>query len=437
MDRGRGRGRGRGNPRSNPSRSGGRQFMGSGVQFHPRFDPQPGGSSRGRREKFIYVPKHQVGPNSPDAVSGVSEEVHPVIASDLPHNGIENSSPLSSPQGSSLHTEEEKTHIGQISVEVKCDNVKLTDDSPNKLDISCQQVENRLPLKHSDEDETGFKTPAGGRMSGNSESSAASVHFDICPPKTGGVKLKPPLLVKNREIRNKTKRTIEDLDRSLRPGMVILKRYISSSDQIKIVKQCRELGLGPGGFYEPGYREGAKLHLKMMCLGKNWDPQTSKYDDFRPADGAKPPAIPKEFYNLVEKAIQDSHSLISKELEAGNAEKILPRMRPDICIVNFYSTNGRLGLHQDRDESRDSIDKGLPVISFSIGDTAKFLYGDQRDADQAKDVLLESGDVLIFGGNSRNVFHGVTAILTDTAPKSLLEETNLRPGRLNLTFRQY
>ena len=92
---------------------------------------------------------------------------------------------------------------------------------------------------------------------------------------------------------------------------------------------------------------------------------------------------------------------------------------------------------QDRDESRDSIDKGLPVVSFSIGDTATFLYGDQRDADQADHVLLESGDVLIFGGNSRNVFHGVTAIHTDTAPKFLLEETNLRPGRLNLSFKQY
>ena len=32
-------GRGRGNPRGNPSRSGGRQFMGSGVQSHRRFDP--------------------------------------------------------------------------------------------------------------------------------------------------------------------------------------------------------------------------------------------------------------------------------------------------------------------------------------------------------------------------------------------------------------
>jgi alkylated DNA repair dioxygenase AlkB len=93
---------------------------------------------------------------------------------------------------------------------------------------------------------------------------------------------------------------------------------------------------------------------------------------------------------------------------------------------------------QDKDESEQSIDEGLPVVSFSIGDTAEFLYGDERDVDKAKKVLLESGDVLIFGGKARNVFHGVNAIQPETAPSRLLEETNLRkPGRLNLTFRQY
>jgi alkylated DNA repair dioxygenase AlkB len=92
---------------------------------------------------------------------------------------------------------------------------------------------------------------------------------------------------------------------------------------------------------------------------------------------------------------------------------------------------------QDRDESEGSLDKGLPVVSFSIGDSADFLYGDQRDEDKAEKVKLESGDVVIFGGKSRHVFHGVTAIHPNTAPKPLLEETNLLPGRLNLTFRKY
>ncbi len=52
------------------------------------------------------------------------------------------------------------------------------------------------------------------------------------------------------------------------------------------------------------------------------------------------------------------------------------------------------------------------MVSFSIGDTAEFLYGDQRDVDKAEKVSLESGDVLVFGGESRHIFHGVASIIT-------------------------
>lgn len=92
---------------------------------------------------------------------------------------------------------------------------------------------------------------------------------------------------------------------------------------------------------------------------------------------------------------------------------------------------------QDKDESPESLRKELPVVSFSIGNSAEFLYSDQRDVATAEKVILESGDVLIFGGKSRHIFHGVASVLPDTSPKILLEETNLRPGRLNLTFRQF
>ncbi|XP_034210030.1 uncharacterized protein LOC117623233 isoform X2 [Prunus dulcis] len=263
--------------------------------------------------------------------------------------------------------------------------------------------------------------------------------FDLCPTKSGScVTLNPPLLVQNRERRNEMKRSKEKQNGSvLQPGMVLLKGFLSLSEQINIVKLCQDLGLGPGGFYQPGYRDGAKLNLKMMCLGKNWDPVTSKYGDHRPIDGAKPPTIPVEFFQLVEGVIKESHSLIRKDSKVSNSEDIFPRMSPDICLVNFYSSSGRLGLHQDRDESEQSLNKGLPVVSFSIGDTAEFLYGDQRDVERANKVLLESGDVLIFGGKSRLVFHGVESIQPNTGPRTLLEKTNIRAGRLNLTFRQY
>ncbi|KAI4356117.1 hypothetical protein L6164_000164 [Bauhinia variegata] len=92
---------------------------------------------------------------------------------------------------------------------------------------------------------------------------------------------------------------------------------------------------------------------------------------------------------------------------------------------------------QDCDESKESLQKGLPVVSFSIGDSAEFMYGDQRDVEKAEKVILETGDVLRFGGESRLVFHGVSTIIPSSAPKVLLRHTHLRPGRLNLTFRQF
>ncbi|PKU81197.1 uncharacterized protein LOC110116101 isoform X2 [Dendrobium catenatum] len=253
--------------------------------------------------------------------------------------------------------------------------------------------------------------------------------FDICiPANKGGVKLKKSFLESNREKRKKLE---SPAGQHLRPGMVLLKKFLDHMDQVKIVKKCRELGIGSGGFYRPGYRDGAKLHLQMMCLGKDWSPESRSYDKSRSFDGAVPPEIPEEFRKLVDRALNDSHEYTK------NVEEI-PNMSPDICIVNFYSNSGRLGLHQDRDESEESLKKGLPVVSFSIGDSAEFLYSDARDVDMPEKVMLESGDVLIFGGHSRHIFHGVPGIKPNTGPEILVDErTKLRPGRLNLTFRKY
>lgn len=58
--------------------------------------------------------------------------------------------------------------------------------------------------------------------------------YDICPQSfQPAIKLKAPLHVKNREIRNQKKRSIEQGNiLILRPGMILLRSYISFTDQV-------------------------------------------------------------------------------------------------------------------------------------------------------------------------------------------------------------
>ena len=48
------------------------------------------------------------------------------------------------------------------------------------------------------------------------------------------------------------------------------------------------------------------------------------------------------------------------------------------------------------------------------------------------DVELRSGDLLVFGGENRRIFHGVPKVFDGTAPSWL----DLPPGRLSITVRE-
>ena len=105
---------------------------------------------------------------------------------------------------------------------------------------------------------------------------------------------------------------------------------------------------------------------------------------------------------------------------------------PDICIVNWYVRGSKLGLHQDKDESAESLQRGAPVVSISLGDTGLFRLGGLKRRDPIETIHLQSGDAFVFGGESRLRYHGVSRILPGTAPEGLGFE-----GRINLTFREY
>ena len=201
------------------------------------------------------------------------------------------------------------------------------------------------------------------------------------------------------------------------PGVAWLQQYLSLDEQRALVARCRDIMDGPAGGYVPTVRGGGRMRVRMVCLGRHWNPLTYRYEESRTDyDGSAVAPVPDTFVALAARIA----------LEAGFT------FRPDICLLSWYGLNGRMGLHQNKDESPASIGAGLPVVSISLGDTARFLFGGVRRRDPVDTIPLASGDAFVFGGVARLRYHGVSRIMPGTAPPELGIE-----GRYNLTFRRY
>ena len=203
----------------------------------------------------------------------------------------------------------------------------------------------------------------------------------------------------------------------LAPGVFHLSRYLSLEQQVPLIEACRLLVDGDVPAYVPVVRGGGKMHVRMLCLGRHWNGQTYKYEPTRTDFDRQPaPPLPDAFRGLAREIA----------LAAGMS------LDPDLCILNYYDAEGRMGLHQDKDESDASIAGGVPVVSVSLGDSARFLFGGLKRRDPVQAIALESGDAFVFGGPARLRYHGVARIMPATAPPALG-----LTGRFNLTFRQY
>jgi alkylated DNA repair protein (DNA oxidative demethylase) len=84
-----------------------------------------------------------------------------------------------------------------------------------------------------------------------------------------------------------------------------------------------------------------------------------------------------------------------------------------------------MSLHQDRDED----DFTAPIVSVSLGLPAIFLFGGLKRSDKPRRYRLEHGDIVVWGGPARLVFHGV-------APLADGEHSLMGRQRINLTFRK-
>jgi alkylated DNA repair protein (DNA oxidative demethylase) len=200
-------------------------------------------------------------------------------------------------------------------------------------------------------------------------------------------------------------------------GVAHLKHYLTPEAQSRLLQRCRELIDGDVPGYVPTVRGGKRMHVRMLCLGRHWNGRTYSYQPTRADFDELPvPPLPADLVTL------------GQEAAAAAGMPLIP----DIAILNYYDGEGKMGLHQDKDESPASIAEGAPVVSISIGDTARFLFGGLRRKDPVEAIFLESGDAFVFGGPSRLRYHGVSRIVANSAPPELEFH-----GRFNLTLRRY
>ena len=190
-------------------------------------------------------------------------------------------------------------------------------------------------------------------------------------------------------------------------GFRINKGYLDPADQRAMAADIARVAEA-APFFAPLTPWGKPMSVRMTSAGRfGWftDRSGYRYVDRHPA-GAPWPPVP-------ESVLAVWCALVSQV-----------RM-PDCCLVNRYGAKARMGMHRDSDEA----DFAWPVLSISLGDSALFRMGGTQRSDPTTSVMLESGDVVVFGGEARLAYHGIDRIRAGSS--TLLPEG----GRINLTCR--
>ena len=190
-------------------------------------------------------------------------------------------------------------------------------------------------------------------------------------------------------------------------GARVIPGLLDRAKQEEIVDAIRCVA-AKAPMFHPETRWGKKMSVRMTSAGEvGWvsDRRGYRYDPVHPS-GVPWPAIPP--------------SVLDVWNEVAGVER-----RPDCCLVNYYSADARMGMHQDRDEA--SFD--WPVVSISLGDDGLFRVGGTERGGSTESIWLRSGDVVILGGPARLAYHGIDRIRSGSS--DLLKDG----GRINLTLR--
>ncbi|APH70299.1 alpha-ketoglutarate-dependent dioxygenase AlkB family protein [Aquibium oceanicum] len=198
---------------------------------------------------------------------------------------------------------------------------------------------------------------------------------------------------------------------ALAPGVHLHPGYLDASAQKALLEEIRAV-VAQAPLYVPAMpRTGKPMSVRMTnCGALGWVTDKERgyrYQATHPVTGEAWPAIPKMLLDIWD--------------DVANFPLL-----PQACLVNFYSADAKMGLHQDRDEQ----ELGAPVVSLSLGDDCLFRVGGTARNAPTASVRLGSGDLVVLGGEGRLAFHGVDRIYPGT---SMLLKNE---GRINLTLRR-
>lgn len=193
------------------------------------------------------------------------------------------------------------------------------------------------------------------------------------------------------------------------PGMYYLPVFF---EPLKIVPLLeRVLAQSPLRHMETS--RGFKLSAAMSNCGVlGWvsDRKGYRYEAIDPLTGNAWPKMPVEFSGL---AIQAAKT-------AG-----YENFSPDVCLINCYKPGAGMSSHRDSDEA----DFEHPIVSLSLGLPARFFVQGRERKGPSVPLDLASGDVVVWGGESRLFYHGIRPLKAGDAPV-------FENQRFNLTFRK-
>ena len=195
---------------------------------------------------------------------------------------------------------------------------------------------------------------------------------------------------------------------SLGPGISLLRGFADSSRLMPVI----EAVAAASPFRHLVTPGGQTMSVAMTNCGTvGWvsDRSGYRYDPRDPLTNRDWPRMPAEFLELA----------LNAAARGG-----FPDFAPDACLVNRYEPGSRLTAHRDADEQNFA----QPIVSVSLGLPANFAFYGLTRGGKGRGVALGDGDVLVWGGPSRLVYHAVRPIKPGTHPVT-------GGFRYNLTFR--